>query len=116
MDLFAGVFVALFLHEVQVKEQASLVSEDVYLGVQTFQDGNFIAAVAGDDEVFQEVVEDVDHALAKAKFMLFGKAVENGEIPFDKVVGFLNNRQFIHGRKLVNLGVLGVFVVKNMNH
>lgn len=74
------------------------------------------AFVAGDDEVFQEVVEDVDHALAKVKFMVFGKAVENGNIPFDEVVGFLDNWQFIHGRDLVNLGALGGFVVRNMNH
>jgi hypothetical protein len=41
--------------------------------------------------------EDGDHAIAQAKFVIAGEAVQNRHIPLNQIVGLLYNGQFASG-------------------
>ncbi len=70
------------------------MSQDVKFGVEGFEAIKLVGLVAGLDEGFKQVVESSSDAIAQEKFVVAGEAVENGDVPADEVVGFLDDGEF----------------------
>jgi predicted HAD superfamily Cof-like phosphohydrolase len=88
------MLVAAIIDQLEVVQQADLQAQQIKAGVEVFEALQLGGGVARGDQAFQQVVEALHQAIAEAKAVIAGQAVEQGHEPLDQIHGGLDNRQF----------------------
>jgi hypothetical protein len=107
-DQAAGMLVALDLDQFELMEQADLKLDHHNMGFERLKDGEFGAGVAGMHQLFEQVIEIGDQAIAKAEFMLAGQAMQQGNKPVDQIEAGFDDRQLSAGDGGAVIGVAGI--------
>jgi hypothetical protein len=104
VEALADVLVAWGVDLLKLVEQTGLVPQDVEAGVEVAEELVFFFGKSGSEQAFEQVVEAGDDAVAEGKFVVSGEFVEDGHVPGDQIVGFLDDGQFGHGFSIPGKG------------
>ena len=74
------------------EKPTSLVTQDIQARINRLQSIELVMGIAGLNHLFQQTVETSNHAISQGKAVVARQTMEDRHIPFDQVVGFLNNR------------------------
>jgi len=60
----SSIFISLGCNQLKIEQEPGLMPQKIELAVKDFELGQFIGAVSGSDESFQEIVESGDNSVA----------------------------------------------------
>jgi hypothetical protein len=86
-------FKATNVNQTKVVQKPGLVAENCEFSVEGSKIGQFVTAIAGFNQICQDVVKSSRNAVAQDKFMVAGQFIQMGYVPLNQVVGFLNDRE-----------------------